>query len=286
MTRSLRVEAPGGRTTVQDEGRPGLAELGVGRSGAADRAAYSLANRIVGNDAGSACLELTLGGLVLTSDHATWMAVTGPRVDVRVDDEPVGSHTAFFVAAGARVAIGVPAAGLRNYLAVRGGIAVEPVLGSRSRDILGRIGPPELTAGDVLPVGATPARPPAGIDIFPFIDPSPRIELRVDPGPRIDWFTDDAWAIFSTAEYAVTFDSDRVGVRLDGPTLSRRITDELPSEGLMQGAVQIPPAGTPVVFLADQPTTGGYPVIAVVRRSALDRLAQARPGDTVRFVAR
>lgn len=286
MSRTLRVEAPGGRTTVQDEGRPGLAELGVGRSGAADRSAYALANRIVGNDRGTACLELTLGGLVLTSDHATWMAVTGPRVDVLVDDTPVGSHTAFFVSAGARVTIGVPAAGLRNYLAVRGGIAVEPVLGSRSRDILGRIGPPELVAGDVLPVGAAPARPPAGIDIFPSIDPSPRVELHVDPGPRIDWFSPDAWRIFSTAEYDVTFDSDRVGVRLDGPKLGRRITAELPSEGLMQGAVQIPPAGTPVIFLADQPTTGGYPVIAVVRRDSLDRLAQARPGDTVRFVAR
>ncbi|WP_106848877.1 biotin-dependent carboxyltransferase family protein [Blastococcus sp. Marseille-P5729] len=281
--RTLTVLRPGGRTTVQDLGRPGNAYLGVGRSGAADRRAFGLANRVLGNPPSAACLETTLGGLSVRVSDPAWLCVTGPRVEVTVDGAPVGHHTAFYVPAGATVAVGVPARGMRNYLGVRGGIDLPPLLGSRATDLLGGIGPEPLREGDVLPVGPLPDDPPAGIDVFPVVEPTDVVELVVGRGPRIDWFTDEAWPMLLRTEYVVTADSDRIGVRLDGPPLPRARNDELPSEGLMQGAVQIPPIGTPVCFLADTPTTGGYPVIAVVRQTSLSDLAQARPGQGVRF---
>ncbi|WP_153505648.1 5-oxoprolinase subunit C family protein [Cumulibacter manganitolerans] len=282
---SIVILAPGGRTTVQDRGRPGNAYLGVGRSGAADMRAYALANRILGNPAGAACLETTLGGLSLRSSRSAWMTVTGPTVAVTVDGLPVGVRTAFFVPHGGVVAIGVPERGMRNYLAVRGGIDAPLLLGSRSTDTLGGIGPDPLRKGDVLDVGDVPDEPPAGHDVFPATEPPDVTELVVDRGPRADWFTDAAWSVLLRGRYVVTPDSDRIGVRLDGPHLERCRDGELPSEGLMQGAVQIPPIGTPVCFLADTPTTGGYPVLAVVRRASLPDLAQARPGHPVRFRA-
>lgn len=280
---TLAILAPGGRTTIQDLGRPGNAYLGVGRSGAADARAFALANRILGNPEDAACLEMTVGGLSLRTNRSAWMCVTGPRVDVTVDGLPVGVRTAFFTPSGATVRIGAPQVGMRNYLGVRGGIDAPVLLGSRSTDTLGGIGPASLSAGDELAIGPEPDAPPAGHDIFPAAEPPEVIELVVDRGPRADWFTADAWPMLLRTEYVVTADSDRIGVRLDGPPLTRLRDDELPSEGLMQGAVQIPPVGTPVCFLADTPTTGGYPVLAVVRRSSLPDLAQARPGQQVRF---
>lgn len=282
---SLSILAPGRRTTVQDRGRPGHADLGVGRAGAADLPALELANRILGNDERAAGLEMTLGGLQVRSGRSTWMCVTGPLVDVFVDETPVGVRTAFYVPAGSTVRVGEPARGMRNYLGVRGGIDVPELLGSRSTDTLGGIGPEPLSTGTVLPVGALPAEPLAGLDVVPAAEPLEVAELLVDPGPRADWFTADAWPMLLRTSYVVTADSDRIGVRLDGPPLPRARDDELPSEGLMQGAVQIPPIGTPVCFLADTPTTGGYPVLAVVRRRSLPALAQVRPGQAVRFRA-
>lgn len=281
----LTVIEPGGRTTVQDLGRPGHASLGVGRSGAADQRAFALANRILGNDPGAAALETTLGGLAVRSSRAVWACVTGPSVDVLVDGSPVGVRTAFYVPAGGEIRLGVPQRGMRNYLAVRGGLAVPLLLGSAATDTLGGIGTEPVRAGDTLPIGRTPAAPVAGIDVFPAAEPPEVVELVVDPGPRADWFTADAWPQLLHTGYVVTPESDRIGVRLDGPPLPRARSGELPSEGLMQGAVQIPAVGTPVCFLADTPTTGGYPVLAVVRRNSLPDLAQARPGQTLRFRA-
>lgn len=280
---SLRVLEPGGRTTVQDGGRCGNAYLGVGRSGAADMRAFELANRLLGNEPGAACLENTLGGLVVRVEHGCWMCVTGPALDVLVDGTPVGVNSAFYVPAGTTVSLRVPARGMRNYLAVRGGLDVPQLLGSRATDTLGGIGPEAVHTGSVLAVGPLPATPPAGIDVCPMPEPPEVVELVVDSGPRADWFTEEAWPLLLRSTYCVSADSDRIGVRLDGPALPRAREGELPSEGLMQGAVQIPPIGTPVCFLADTPTTGGYPVLAVVRRSSLPDLAQARPGQAVRF---
>jgi biotin-dependent carboxylase-like uncharacterized protein len=190
------------------------------------------------------------------------------------------------VPAGAVLAVGVPASGVRGYLAVRGGIAVAPVLGSRATDVLSGTGPAPLRPGDLLPVGP-PVAPLPAVDFAPAAPPPiGDLRLRVLLGPRDDWFTRAALRRLLTEPYLVTPDSDRVGMRLTGPPLDRARTGELPSEGVVRGAVQVPPTGQPVVFLADHPLTGGYPVIAVLAERDADRAAQARPGQRLFFTRR
>jgi biotin-dependent carboxylase-like uncharacterized protein len=176
----------------------------------------------------------------------------------------------------------MPPVGLRTYLAVRGGVDVPVVLGSRSTDTLSGLGPAPLKPGDRLPVGALAAAEPI-VDVAPVRPPSSRPILHVLPGPRRDWLDPAAWTALTTQDWAVTADSNRVGLRLAGPRLDRNRKDELPSEGLVPGAIQVPPDGAPVLFLADHPVTGGYPVLAVVASADLSPAAQLRPGDTVAF---
>jgi biotin-dependent carboxylase-like uncharacterized protein len=174
-------------------------------------------------------------------------------------------------------------AGLRTYVAVRGGIVVPEVLGSRSTDIMADLGPPVLRAADELPVGGAPGRFP-NVDVAPVADPEGGdLVVRVVPGPRDTWLTDDAWGALLHEGYEVTSESNRVGIRLDGPVLKRASDDELPSEGMARGALQVPPSGKPVLFLADHPVTGGYPVAAYVHDADVDRCAQLCPGQRVFF---
>ncbi|MFB4281591.1 MULTISPECIES: 5-oxoprolinase subunit C family protein [unclassified Nonomuraea] len=274
----IEVLAPGPYATVQDLGRPGLAHLGVPCSGAADAPSLRLANRLVGNAEGLAGIELTFGMARLRFLDAAWVALAGAPLASGAD-----MGVPFWVPAGGELRLGAPVRGLRTYLAVRGGIAVEPVLGSRSTDSLSGLGPEPLRAGTLLPVG-----PPEGVisvDLAPMPGPRPAV-LRVLPGPRDDWFVPAALAALCGGPYTVTQDSNRVGVRLSGPELARAKEGELPSEGMVAGAVQVPPSGQPIVFLADHPPTGGYPVIGVVRGADLPVAAQLRPGDEVRFSTR
>jgi len=276
MTRSMTVLATGPLTTVQDSGRAGLAALGVGRSGACDRASYRLANRLAGNESGAAVLEVTFGGLLLRADADLDVVTTGARCN---GSWPHNAPTR--LRAGEELQLGTPAAGLRTYVAVRGGFAVEPVLGSRSTDLLSHLGPAVVSTGDVLTVGE-PSAPMPGIDVAPVCDPEAGVvTVRVLPGPRRDWFTDESWASLVSQAYKVESDSNRVGLRLSGETLERVRTGELHSEGMVRGALQIPPSGTPVLFLADHPVTGGYPVIAYVVDDDVDRCAQLQPGQTL-----
>ncbi|WP_410608493.1 biotin-dependent carboxyltransferase family protein [Amycolatopsis sp. lyj-109] len=277
--RSLEVLDPGRYALVEDLGRPGYAHLGVAPSGALDTASLRLANRLVGNPEHAAGVEALLGGLSVRFTATVTAAVTGPAVDVRVDGRPAGSHTPLPVRAGQTLTLGTPRTGLRCYLAVSGGIAVEPVLGSRSRDVLSGIGPPPLRAGDVLPLGEPGV--PAGADVVVPVRAPDELLVPVTLGPRDDWFDDPAGGL--SAGWTVTAESNRVGLRLDGTPLRRAVDGELPSEGVVTGAIQVPPSGLPVVFLADHPTTGGYPVAAVVKAAALSALAQARPGTRIRF---
>jgi biotin-dependent carboxylase-like uncharacterized protein len=278
----LTVVAPGPRATVQDRGRPGFAAVGVPASGAADRRAHDLANRLVGNAAAAATVEATAGGLRVRAERTVLVAVTGAEVAVEVDGRPEPRNAPLTVAAGAVLGLGVPSRGLRAYLAVRGGVAVPPVLGSRSTDALSGLGPPPLAAGDRLPVGDLTDGQPV-VDVAPVAPLADRPVLRVLPGPRRDWLAPDAWTALREAAWTVTADSDRVGLRLAGARLVRARADELPSEGLVPGAVQVPPDGAPVLFLADHPVTGGYPVLAVVVTDDLPLAAQLRPGDGLSF---
>lgn len=304
---TLDVLRAGPLTTVQDLGRPGWAHLGVPTSGALDGPALRAANRLAGNPPGTAGLEITLGGFAARAGRAVTVALTGAPAPLRVDGTAVEGATAVRIPAGARIDVGRPRHGLRCYLAVSGGIAVEPVLGSRSTDTLSGLGPPVVRDGVRLPLGdPEPAAPETGDPETggpatgdpetggPATgDPETRgpesgrpdgwteITLRVTPGPRAGWFADPDALLGGV--YQVDPRSNRVGVRLAGPPLARRVPGELPSEGLVTGAVQIPANGLPVIFLADHPTTGGYPVIAVVDEGDLPLLAQVRPGATVRF---
>ncbi|MFS4093195.1 biotin-dependent carboxyltransferase family protein [Streptomyces sp. AF1A] len=282
--RALVVVRSGALTTVQDRGRPGYAHLGVPRSGALDAPAAALVNRLVGNAPDAAVLETTLNGCAVRPRSTVTVAVGGAPCPLLVGGRPAAWGAPVVVRAGELLEVGAAVAGVRSYVAVSGGIAVEPVLGSRATDLLSGLGPPPLADGTVLPLGG-PAGPPARVDVAPQARPPDELVLRVTLGPRDDWFTARAVRDLTTRTYRVSSASNRIGLRTEGPALERARAGELPSEGMVLGAVQVPPDGRPVVFLADHPTTGGYPVIAVVRAADLPAAAQAVPGTPVRFVA-
>jgi biotin-dependent carboxylase-like uncharacterized protein len=296
MSPSLIVVKPGPLSLIQDAGRPGLASIGVGRSGAADRGAYALANRLAGNAPGVAAIECTFGGLAVRAQGEVRMAMTGASCRATVDGETVEPETAIDLQDGQTLTLRTPTSGLRSYLAVRGGIDVPTVLGSRSTDTLAGLGPAALRRGDELPVGGEwmdgePTDAPAATERAGDV-----LTLRAVLGPRDDWFV--TATDLAVGDWMVSPRSNRVGLRLDRPApaepangsaeqeppaLRRKDSRELPSEGVVLGAVQVPPSGQPVLFLADHPVTGGYPVIAVVLDSDIDLAAQARPGQRLRF---
>ncbi len=281
---SLLVVETGPLTLVQDRGRLGLGHQGVGDSGAFDRAAMRHAHALLGDRPDAAVLEVLAGGLRLRAEADHRLAVTGGVGPVHVDGEHVEHGRAFMARAGQHIAIGPLQLGLRSYVGVAGGVQVDPVLGSRSTDTLSGLGPPRLAAGDLIEVG--PPGQPSEVQDVPALLTSGVTTVSAVPGPRDDWFTDDAVRAFFSSPWSVSARSDRVGVRLDGPALKRRATDELPSEPCVRGSVQVVSEGLPVVLGPDHPVTGGYPVIAVVVDAHVDRLAQVRPGDVLRFARR
>lgn len=281
MSRAVTVLRTGPQALVQDLGRPGYAHLGVPPSGALDAGALRLANRLVGNPETAAGLELLLGGLALRAQAACTIAVTGPAVRLDVDGHAADSHAAVYLWPGAVLRVEAPLSGLRCWVALSGGVDVTPVLGSRATDLLAGLGPEPLRDGDELPLGP-PAGVPAGVDVLAPTAVADPLTVPVLLGPREDWIDDAAHRLAVTG-WTVGQSSNRVGLRLDGEPLRRRIDAELPSEPIVTGAVQVPGSGLPVVFLADHPVTGGYPVVAVVAPDALPALAQARPGSTIRL---
>ncbi|MGH8878321.1 MAG: biotin-dependent carboxyltransferase family protein [Stackebrandtia sp.] len=278
----IEIVKTGALALIQDLGRPGRQELGIGHSGAADRPSLKLANRLVGNPESAAGLELTLGGLVARFTGNAVVAVTGARCPLRLDERPVDMNGPVHVRAGQVLHIGQPRVHLRSYLAVSGGIAVAEVAGSRSTDLLSGLGPPPLTRGRILPVGDSAVPVPA-VDHAPQPLPTENPVLGVRLGPRDDWFKAAAIEALYSASFELSVDSNRVAIRLRGPALCRATDRELPSEPLVCGAIQVPPDGQPVLFLADHPVTGGYPVIGVVADADLPLAAQARPGQRLRF---
>jgi len=303
-SRLIEVLQPGPLTTVQDLGRAGLAHLGVPSSGAADVGSLRLANDLVGNDAGAACLEVTLGRLALRFHAGAVVAVTGAPVRIRLSRAPGGTAgdpglsgegeanagTSFAVPAGSLLRLGSPTAGLRSYVAIDGGISLSPVLGSRSADCLSGLGPGPLRPGDWLPVGQPRSHPkevrgsrPRAAGPATTAGSGP-VELRVIAGPRDDWFAADALAALCAGSYTVRPASNRTGLRLSGPALRRSKPGELLSEGMATGSLQVTHDGQLILLLADHPTTGGYPVIGVVVSADLDLAAQLRPGQQIRFL--
>lgn len=274
----MRVADGGLLTTVQDGGRPGLAHLGVPLAGFLDPVSAGRANRLVGNPDDTACFEVTAGGFEMELGVAMSVAVTGARCSVRVDGRLVPWGQALSLPAGSVVRLGPPEDGVRRYVAVAGGIAVAPVLGSRSTDTLAWVGPPPIRTGDEIPVGPACGDPRDA----QLVDRTSRdVVLRYTPGPRDDWFERGP-----LGTYLVGPASNRIGMRLAGEPLRRtrgRQGRELPSEGIVLGAIQVPADGQPLVFLNDHPTTGGYPVAGVVVPEDLHLCAQLAPGAAVVF---
>jgi KipI family sensor histidine kinase inhibitor len=288
----LEIVSPGLHSVLQDLGRPGQTGQGVSRSGALDLGALRAANRAVGNRSDMACVESVLGGLSFVCHGRAVIAITGAHTPVTITNAsgvqwPASNYQPIELDVGDRVSLGSPLAGLRSYLAIRGGFEVTPVLGSLSTDTLAQVGPPALAVGDRL--GFTTLTTGTSVSLneapaFELPTTAEIITLDVVMGPRTDWFTADAIERLSSQLWRVTPQSNRVGIRLAGDTpLTRSNHQELPSEGTSVGAIQVPASGQPVLFLADHPLTGGYPVIAAVASHHLDLAGQIPINTQIRF---
>jgi KipI family sensor histidine kinase inhibitor len=289
---ALEIRSAGLQALFQDTGRHGQARQGVSASGAMDQGALRAANRLVGNASDAACIEIAYGGFELVCRGEAVVAFTGADAPIELataggERVAVPGYQAIALSDGDSLALGAPCAGSRSYLAVRGGFAIAPVLGSRSTDTLARVGPAPIAAGDVLPVRPVMRGAIVGLHEQPPADlPTAQqtVVLDVVMGPRTDWFTPEAVALLASQVWKATPQSNRVGLRLAGDqALVRANPAELPSEGTALGALQVPPSGQPVLFLADHPLTGGYPVIGAVATYHLDRAGQIPIGASVRF---
>jgi len=285
----LEVVKPGLLSTVQDQGRHGFLAYGVSVSGAMDRMASRIANILAGNDSAAALLEMTLLGGTFRFERGAYLAVCGADMGGVLNGIPIRNWSGFSVPPGGELAFGHARNGCRAYLAVRGGIAVPPVLGSRStllRAAIGGMGGRALRAGDSLPLGEAPERDPEPRTLSRRLVPEypGEIRLRVLPGPQDDLFTLQGLATFFSSVYTVTPRNDRMGLCLDGPRIMHRNGADIISDALCAGAVQVSGDGLPLVMGADHQTTGGYAKIGVVIGADLSRLAQARQGTRIRFV--
>jgi antagonist of KipI len=290
---SVIVERAGFLTSVQDRGRTGFREFGVSLGGGLDSFGLRVANLLVGNDEGAAGLEITLGGLQLRFEDERVVAWCGGDFDVRIGSRALPAGHAGLVSAGEKMKIGVPKLGCRSWLSISGGIYVEPVLGSRSTDLRAGFGGFEghtLRDGDVLPLGMCPASPNPATGISSWTAPhdwvspaKPKPILRFIRG--VDWnrFNASSLQCLTSEVFAVSPDSDRMGVRLEGPELKRVDESDLISEAVSPGTIQVPPSGKPILLLGDCQTIGGYPKMAHVITVDLGVAAQLRAGDRVRF---
>lgn len=304
LASGLRIVAPGLQSLIQDLGRHGHSGLGVSAAGALDRASLRRANRLVGNAPSAAAVETVAGGLTVQAVGDQVLAVAGAPSELTIESpydagsgldraeeagagptwRTVAMATPFALLDGETLTIGPPESGFRSYLAVRGGVDAAPVLGSRSTDTMSGIGPAPLTAGQLLAAGGEAESGVVGApELQPDYPGSGVTVLDVVPGPRADWFDQAALDSFCAQDWEVKPQSNRVGMRLHGTPLQRTRQGELASEGTVAGALQVPPEGLPVLFLADHPITGGYPVIAVVVDSQLDLAAQVPIGGKIRF---
>lgn len=278
---SLRVLNAGPLSLYQDAGRPDYAQLGVSNSGVFDRQSQRVANLLVGNQPNAVVVEALGGGLAIiaTADHV--VAIAGAAGPVTINGEPVTTGRALSLHHEYILRLGTPTLGLRWTLGIAGGFDVPFVLGSASTDTLGQIGPPAVAVDDELRALAPAGR--ISTETFPAYLPAGELTVRLTLGPRDDWYSAEAIATLLSAPWLVEADSDRIGIRLAGPNLARRVMGELASEPVVRGSVQVTSSGRPVILGPDHPVTGGYPVIGVVADADTDLLAHVRPGDTIRF---
>ena len=279
---SITFSQASGFITLQDQGRIGFANIAVPTSGAFDQSAHHLGNRLVGNFPGACSIESLRGTFKFSTDTDLVISVTGAAASVQINGREHEMSRAVYVAANSTVAVKPGSVGLRTYIAIRGSISGDSVMGSNSYDELSQIGTPPIQAGDQFSISNQVAGSISG-DYFPnfAVSGQAEIQLEAKPAPRWSGFS-NGQTLFET-EYQVTESSNRVGMRLSGPELIWNSKERLASEGVITGAIQIPVDGMPLIFGPDHPTTGGYPVIAVVSRHSLNLLAQSEPGTKVRF---
>jgi antagonist of KipI len=292
---TIVVLRPGFMTTVQDLGRPAYRAYGVAVGGAMDTLALRIGNALIGNADGEAGLEITLAGPELRFEAGRWIALTGGAAEASVDGAPLPMERPVYVPAGSVVRVGAITGGARAYLTVDGGFRLPRVLGGLGTDVRGGFGGlsgRRLQAGDVLPLNAPKLPPPACPDrcAIARIRPSPMLRPRIDPpvvrvmaGRETAEFAEESVRDFLTSPFKVSPQSDRMGIRLDGPRIRRTAAGEMFSTGVAPGTIQVPPNGLPIVLMADSQPTGGYPRIAQVAAVDLPALAQARPGDALAF---
>jgi antagonist of KipI len=286
----IEVRSPGLLTTVQDLGREGFGPIGVSASGAADPVALRIGNRLVGNAEGAAALEMTLIGGAFLFPERSVVALAGSDFAATLDGKCVAMWTSVEIGADQTLQLGPTRSGARCYLCVRGGVDVKLFLGSASTHLLSGLGGFQgraLRKRDFLKIGT------AGGTFRTFRKQTlaakalahlaPRKVLRVTDGPQSDWFSDDARKTFYAATYRVTEESNRMGLRLDGPPTASALGGEMISEGVSLGAVQITAGGLPIILFVEQQTTGGYPKIANVISADLPSLGQVKPRDEIRF---
>jgi biotin-dependent carboxylase-like uncharacterized protein len=288
----MKVKSPGFLTTVQDLGRPGYAHVGVSASGAADTLALRVGNLLVGNPESAAALEMTLVGGEFEFEERCVAALTGSDFQPALNGHQVPLWRSLDIPAGGTLKLGATRDGARCYLCVAGGIRVEPVFGSSSTHVLtqlgGWMGRP-LKAGDQLPLGQPKSRtshqdrsaPSQLVRLWNFGNGGRTI--RVTPGPQIDYFPEEARLLFGSSTYAVTEESNRMGLRLRGPALAHASTAEMVTEGVSLGAIQVPQNGEPIILFVEHQTTGGYPKIANVVSADMHLVGQLRPRNQVRF---
>lgn len=286
----LKFLTPGMLTTVQDAGRYGYQASGFGTSGAADLFSMRIANILVGNDPDEAALEMTMLGATVAFTSDAVVALTGADMDATLNGTPVPSYAAIAVAKGDVLKCGFAKTGLRAYLAVAGGFYLKPVMNSRSTNL--KVG-----------IGGYLGRAAKSDDLLFFNTTAPKVEriadrkldrnryfpkgevVRVVKGPQYDAFTEEGARTFFGATYTLTPDSDRMGIKLDGPAIESKNGSDIISDGIPLGGIQIPKSGKPIVMIADRQTTGGYAKIATALSVDIPLLAQKKPGETVKFKA-
>jgi antagonist of KipI len=283
----IRVLDPGLFTTVQDLGREGFGAMGVSASGAADAVSLRVGNLLVGNHERAAALEMTLVGGTFEFPGGGQVVLAGSDFAATMDGVAVEPWTPVAARPGQTLRLGATRTGARCYLCVRGGIAVQPFLGSASTHVLSGLGGfagRALRKGDVLTTGNLGRR--ADFERLSARAREllmPAKVLRVTPGPQRDWFSEAAQRLFASGAYRVTEESNRMGLRLAGPAIPAPTGGEMISEGVALGAVQVPESGMPIILFVEQQTTGGYPKIANVISADFHRLGQLRPRDEIRF---
>lgn len=285
----IEVLASGLQTTVQDLGREGFGPLGVSPSGAADAISLRVGNRLVGNPEGAAALEMTLLGGTFRFPQGGVLALTGSDFGATLDSEPVAPWCSFRANPGQTLKLGPTRSGARSYLCVQGGIEVKPFLGSASTHLLSGLGGLEgraLRKGDILQIhslDSTRKYRKTALSPRALQQLSPGKVLRVTPGPQGDCFPDSSQRLFYTGTYRVSEESNRMGLRLEGPAIAMGSAGQMITEGVSLGAIQITSSGLPIILFVEQQTTGGYAKIANVISADLHSLGQLRPRDEIRF---